>query len=172
LFRSWDGGQTWEEVLSLTTHPTREKWFPSAGGLILHSIVLNPTNGDLMWTAISAAGVFGTDDGGESWLPMNDSLRNVMPKYVSEPEMYPETGQCVHHLVHAAGREPRLYAQTHWGTYRSRGRRSRRVHPRIMALQWRYTPVIRILHTSFSSSVAVPLSSRGQATGVPDAGCR
>jgi photosystem II stability/assembly factor-like uncharacterized protein len=119
LFRSDDGGKTWEENVALNTHPTRDRWFPGAGGLIVHSIVLDPADANRMWVAISAAGVFRTEDGGESWQPVNSGLKNIMAKYEPQAEMYPEVGQCVHHLVPAAGDGGRLYAQTHWGTYRS-----------------------------------------------------
>ena len=89
------------------------------GGLITHSVVLDPANSNRMWVAISAAGVFRTDDGGRMWQPMNRGLKNVLAKYDPNVEMHPEVGQCVHHLVRAAGFGDRLYAQTHWGTYRS-----------------------------------------------------
>ncbi|HLF76839.1 MAG TPA: exo-alpha-sialidase [Dehalococcoidia bacterium] len=119
LFRSNDGGDTWVENVALSTHPTRDRWFPGAGGLITHSIVLDPTNRNRMWVAISAAGVFRSEDGANSWQSVNSSLKNILAKYEPNAEKYPEVGQCVHHLVHAAGNGDRLYAQTHWGTYRS-----------------------------------------------------
>ena len=119
LFRSEDGGEVWSEMPSLRNHPTAERWFPGNGGLIVHSIVLDPVDVDRMWVAISAGGVFGTQDGGETWQPMNMNLKNIIFKYDPNVEQYPEVGQCIHHLVHAAGDSPRLYAQSHWGTYRS-----------------------------------------------------
>ncbi len=119
LFRSEDGGASWVEEEALNNHATRDRWFPGAGGLIVHSIVLDPANPARMWIAISAAGVFRTDDGGASWSPANVGLKNIMAKYDSNVEKYPDVGQCVHHLVRAAGDSDRLYAQTHWGTYRS-----------------------------------------------------
>ncbi len=119
LFRSEDGGETWNEVPGLNNHPTRDRWFPGMGGMNAHSLVLDPADSNRMWVAISAAGVFRTDDGGESWQPMNSGLKNVMAKYDPNLELHPEVGQCVHHLVGVAGSENRLYAQTHWGTYRS-----------------------------------------------------
>ena len=118
LFVSHDGGATWEENVALNTHPTRDGWFPGAGGLIVHSIILDRTNPDRMWVAISAAGVFRSDDGGKSWTPQNDHLKNVLAKYEPNAELYPPYGQCVHHVV-AAAAPNRLYAQTHYGTYRS-----------------------------------------------------
>jgi len=119
LFRSDDGGETWLEEAALNNHSTRNYWGPGAGGLIVHSIVLDPANRDRMWVAISAAGVFRTQDGGASWQAMNSSLKNVLVKYDANAQLYPEVGQCVHHLVSAAGDGDRLYAQTHYGTYRS-----------------------------------------------------
>lgn len=119
LFRSDDAGETWLEDEALNDHPTRDRWEPGAGGLILHSIVLDPVNADRMWVAISAAGVFRTEDGGRSWQPFNSGLKNILAKYEPNAELYLEVGQCVHHMVCAAGGGDRLYAQTHWGTYRS-----------------------------------------------------
>jgi photosystem II stability/assembly factor-like uncharacterized protein len=118
LFVSHDSGATWEENVALNTHPTRDGWFPGAGGLIVHSIILDKANLDRMWVAISAAGVFRTDDGGKSWTPQNDHLKNILAKYEPNAELYPPYGQCVHHLTSSAATD-RLYAQTHYGTYRS-----------------------------------------------------
>ena len=117
LFRSDDGGETWTENAALSNHETRERWGPGAGGLCTHSVVVDPENPERMWIAISAAGVFRTEDGGSSWQPMNNSLKNIATKFDPNAELYPEVGQCVHHLVHAAGKNDRLYAQTHYGTY-------------------------------------------------------
>lgn len=114
LFRSEDGGETWAEVQGLTAHPSRPKWEPGAGGLCLHSIVLDPSDAQRMWVGISAAGNFRTGDGGKSWRALNKNLRAEFL-----PERFPEFGQCVHHLVLGAGRKPRLYEQTHCGVYRS-----------------------------------------------------
>jgi photosystem II stability/assembly factor-like uncharacterized protein len=119
LFVSHDGAESWEENVALNTHPTRDGWFPGAGGLIVHSIILDKADPKRMWVAISAAGVFRSDDGGESWQPANAQLKNVMAKYDPSAELYPAYGQCVHHLVAAAGEGNRLYTQTHYGTYRS-----------------------------------------------------
>ena len=119
LFRSSDSGVTWDEIPALTNHPTRAKWGPGAGGMCLHSIIVDPSNPDHISIAISAAGVFSTQDGGKTWDPMNSNLKYILNKFDSKIEKYPQVGQCVHHLVAAAGRNPRFYAQTHWGTYRS-----------------------------------------------------
>src|ERR671930_249013 len=76
LFRSVDGGQTWEELSGLRAHETGERWQPGAGGLCLHTILINPDDPQRMVIAISAAGTFRTDDGGETWRPINKGLRS------------------------------------------------------------------------------------------------
>jgi hypothetical protein len=114
LFRSDDGGATWSHVEGLTNHPTRPTWEPGAGGLILHTIVPHPTDRDRMWIAISAVGTFETRDGGLSWEPRNHGVRADF-----QPDPMPETGQCVHKLVAAAGEPEHLYQQNHCGVYRS-----------------------------------------------------
>jgi hypothetical protein len=75
LFRSEDAGRTWEEVTSLTRHPTRKHWMPGAGGMCLHSIQCDPTDSRRMYIGISAAGAFRTDDGGKSWAPINRGVK-------------------------------------------------------------------------------------------------
>ena len=112
LFKSLDGGDTWEEVKGLTSHPSREKWQPGAGGLCLHTIIEDPENENRKWVGISAVGVFRTDDGGETWQTMNKGVRAEF-----SPDRYPEFGQCVHDAVLAS--DGRLYQQNHCGVYRS-----------------------------------------------------
>ena len=119
LFSSADSGETWSQNEALVNHPTRDQWYPGAGGLITHSIVLDPLNARRMWIATSAAGVFRSEDDGASWQAMNHKIKSVQAKHDASSELYPEVGQCVHHLVRAPGKGDRLYAQTHWGTYRS-----------------------------------------------------
>lgn len=114
LFRSEDGGQTWNEVSSLTSHPSRPKWHPGAGGLCLHSIVVDQTNNNRMFVGISAVGVFRTEDGGATWTTANQGTRAEFL-----PEKYPEYGQCVHKLLMADGRSSLLFQQNHCGVYRS-----------------------------------------------------
>lgn len=114
LFRSSDSGATWEEIPGLNRHPTREKWTPGAGGLILHTILLDPANPGRIFVAISAAGVFRSDDAGRTWLPRN---KNTLADFL--PEEFPELGQCVHKLVLAPGSSDLLYQQNHCGVYRS-----------------------------------------------------
>jgi len=119
LFRSEDNGDTWTENAALSAHPTKGSWNPGAGGLILHSVVRDPKNTKRMWIAISAAGVFRTDDGGETWLAVNDHIRDPAASFDPNIPVYPEAGQCVHQLWHAAGDNDRLFLQGHEGTYRS-----------------------------------------------------
>jgi photosystem II stability/assembly factor-like uncharacterized protein len=112
LFRSDDGGSTWQEMKGLTSHPSRERWQPGAGGLCLHTILLDPDNANRMWVGISAVGVFRTLDGGETWETVNKGVRAEF-----QPEKYPEFGQCVHDAVRT--QDGRLYQQNHCGVYRS-----------------------------------------------------
>src|SRR4051812_9940549 len=99
LFRSDDGGESFRTVDGLVEHPTRDRWNPGAGGMCCHSIQLDPSDANRIYIAISAAGVFRTEDGGESWTPHN---RNVAADFFPE-NPYPEVGQCVHKLlVHPA----------------------------------------------------------------------
>lgn len=112
LFRSTDGGDTWSEVTSLTSHPTRPRWNPGAGGLCLHSIVVDPKNAKRMVVGISAVGVFRTDDGGITW---NTANRGTRASFMPDP--LPEFGQCVHKLLMA--NNGLLFQQNHCGVYRS-----------------------------------------------------
>ena len=114
LFRSDDGGKTWTHVAGLRDHPSRPGWAPGAGGLICHTIVPHPTDAARMWVAISAVGTFATEDGGATWEARN---RGVAACF--QPDPHPETGQCVHKLVMAAGEPDTLYQQNHCGVYRS-----------------------------------------------------
>jgi photosystem II stability/assembly factor-like uncharacterized protein len=111
LFRSDDGGKTWVINRALQEHPTRENWQPGAGGMCTHSIQL--TDGT-MYIAISAAGAFRSEDGGESWTPIN---KDVAAEFM--PDHYPEVGQCVHKLLVHPKKPERLWQQNHCGVYRS-----------------------------------------------------
>ncbi|MGU3493750.1 WD40/YVTN/BNR-like repeat-containing protein [Xanthobacteraceae bacterium A53D] len=115
LFRSTDGGETWVHLDGLQKHPTRPDWNPGGAGLILHSLVLDPADANKIWVGISAAGVFASEDGGETWEPRNAGTR---ADFMPEGQTYPEFGQCVHCVVMAPG-GGRLYQQNHCGTYRS-----------------------------------------------------
>ncbi len=114
LFRSDDGGATWQHVEGLRDHPTRPRWEPGNGGLCLHSIVAHPADPARMWVGISAVGTFETRDGGATW-----ELRNSGVRADFLPERYPEFGQCVHKIVMAAGEPEVLYQQNHCGVYRT-----------------------------------------------------
>jgi len=114
LFRSEDGGVTWHEVRGLNRHPTRSRWTPGAGGLTAHTILLDPADAKRMFVAISAAGVFRTEDGGKTWRPRNKGTRADFL-----PNKFPEFGQCVHKMVMAPGVPDLLYQQNHCGMYRS-----------------------------------------------------
>src|ERR1051326_8613490 len=114
LFRTTDGGKTWEELAGLRKHGTGPHWQPGAGGLCLHTILLEPTNPRRMYIAISAAGAFRTDDGGETWKPINRGLRS---NYIPDPEA--EIGHCVHHVAKHHSRPDVLFMQKHWDVLRS-----------------------------------------------------
>lgn len=116
LFRSNDGGQSWRHLDGLQRHPTRPEWQPGGAGLILHSLVVDPGDPDRIWVGISAAGVFHSADGGETWETRN---RGTRADFNPEDQRYPEFGQCVHCLVQASGMADRLYQQNHCGMYRS-----------------------------------------------------
>lgn len=117
LFKSEDGGGTWTPVDALNNHPTREEsWEPGAGGLILHCILPHPTDVNRMHVAISAAGVFRTDDGGKTWTPKN---RGTKACFLPEGKQWPEVGQCCHHLVMSPTNPNLLFQQNHCGVYRS-----------------------------------------------------
>jgi photosystem II stability/assembly factor-like uncharacterized protein len=116
LFRSGDGGRSWQEVAALRGHGTGPQWSPGAGGLGLHTIVQDPKNPQRMYIAISAAGAFRTDDGGASWKAINKGLKNP---YL--PEATPEVGFCVHRIAIHPSQPDVLYMQLHQGggIYRS-----------------------------------------------------
>ncbi|KPJ77900.1 MAG: hypothetical protein AMS19_12340 [Gemmatimonas sp. SG8_23] len=114
LFRSTDGGHTWQELPGLRNHATGDRWQPGAAGMGLHTIVLDPRTPDRITVAISAAGVFRTEDGGESWRPSNRGLKS---QYLPDPEA--EIGYCVHHLAMHPDRPDTLFMQLHWNVMRS-----------------------------------------------------
>jgi hypothetical protein len=114
LFESGDAGETWSPVNGLLNHEHRPRWMPGGGGLCLHTIVLDPANRRRMGVAISTAGFYRTDDGGETWRPRNEGVRAQFL-----PDKYPEFGQCVHKVVNHPSRPGRLFLQNHWGLYRS-----------------------------------------------------
>ncbi len=114
LFRSTDGGQTWGELSGLRKHGTGALWQPGAGGMCLHTILLDPQKPDRIYIAISAAGAFRSDDAGQSWQPIN---RGLTSEYIPEPEA--EVGHCVHHMALHPDRPNVLFMQKHWDVMRS-----------------------------------------------------
>ena len=114
LFRTTDGGQTWHELSGLRGHPSGPQWAPGAGGMCLHTILFDPKRPNRIYTAISAAGAFRSDDGGTSWKPINHGLRS---KYIPKPDA--EVGHCVHKLAMHPSQPNVLYMQKHWDVMRS-----------------------------------------------------
>ena len=114
LFRSRDGGKTWEELSGLRRHATGSRWQPGAGGMCLHTILLDPATPGRMYVAISAAGAFRSDDGGGSWRPVNRGLKSP---FLPEPEA--EVGHCVHRIAVNRARPATLFMQKHWDVMRS-----------------------------------------------------
>jgi len=114
LFRSTDGGENWKELPGLRGHGTGPKWQPGAGGLCLHTIILDPSNPKRIYIAISAAGAFRTDDGGTNWKPINRGLRS---QYI--PDQDAEIGHCVHHVAMNPMRPNVLFMQKHWDVMRT-----------------------------------------------------
>jgi len=114
LFRSTDGGENWQELSGLRGHGTGPMWQPGAGGMCLHTIILDPSNPDRIFIAISAAGAFRTDDGGKTWTPIN---RGLYSKYIPNPTA--EVGHCVHHVAMNPLRPGVLFMQKHWDVMRS-----------------------------------------------------
>jgi photosystem II stability/assembly factor-like uncharacterized protein len=114
LFRSTDGGVSWHELPGLRGHGTGPQWQPGAGGMCLHSVILDPADPERIYIAISAAGAFRSDDGGKSWKPINKGLYS---KYIPNPTA--ETGHCVHHIAMNPSRPGVLFMQKHWDVMRS-----------------------------------------------------
>jgi photosystem II stability/assembly factor-like uncharacterized protein len=114
LFRSTDAGQSWQELPGLRGHSSGSRWNPGAGGLCLHTILLDPTDRNRMFIAISAAGAFRSDDGGTSWRPINRGLRS---QYI--PDADAEVGHCVHRITMHRSRPSVLFMQKHWDVMRS-----------------------------------------------------
>ena len=114
IFRSTDGGTSWHELSGLRSHGSGPLWQPGAGGLCLHTIILDPANSDRMYIAISAAGSFRTDDGGVTWKPINDGLIST---FLPDPKA--EVGHCVHHVTMHPSRPSTLFMQKHWDVMRT-----------------------------------------------------
>ena len=114
LFQSKDGGHSWQELPGLRGHGTGPKWQPGAGGMCLHTIILDPKTAGRIYIAISAAGAFRTDDGGGTWKPINRGLHS---QFIPDPRA--EVGHCVHHVAMHPSRPNTLFMQKHWDVMRS-----------------------------------------------------
>jgi photosystem II stability/assembly factor-like uncharacterized protein len=114
LFRSSDGGLTWQELAGLRGHGSGPQWQPGAGGMCLHTVLLDPTNPRRIFVAISAAGAFRTDDEGRTWRPINRGLRS---QYI--PDDTADVGHCVHRIALHRARPDVLFMQKHWDVMRS-----------------------------------------------------
>jgi hypothetical protein len=114
LFRTTDGGKTWQELAGLRGHGSGPQWSPGAGGMGLHTILIDPGNHHRIFVAISAAGTFRTEDGGKTWKPINRGLKS---NYIPDPEA--EVGHCVHRIAFHPSRPNVLFMQKHWDVMRS-----------------------------------------------------
>jgi len=113
FFRSTDGGKNWHEMSGLRRQQG-DKWAPGAGGMGLHTILIDPTNPKRIFIAISAAGAFRTDDGGENWKPINRGLHS---QYIPDPDA--KVGHCVHRIALHPSRPNTLFMQKHWDVLRT-----------------------------------------------------
>ncbi len=114
LFQSKDGGKEWSELSGLRGHGSGPRWSPGAGGMCLHTILIDQNNPDRIYIAISAAGAFRTDDGGKTWKPINQGLRS---EYIPDPNA--EVGHCVHHLAMHQSKPNTVFMQKHWDVMRT-----------------------------------------------------
>jgi len=114
LFRTTDGGKSWHELTGLRGHGTGPDWMPGAGGLCLHTILLDPNDPDRIFVAISAAGSFRSEDGGKTWKPINTGLKS---QYIPDPDA--EIGHCVHRIAFHPSKPQTLFMQKHWDVMRS-----------------------------------------------------
>ncbi len=114
LFRTTDGGRTWQELAGLRDHKSAPSWQPGAGGMCLHTILLDPENAGRMFAAISAAGAFRSDDDGQTWRPINRGLKS---EFMPDPTA--EVGHCVHRIAMHPSRPDVLFMQKHWDVMRS-----------------------------------------------------
>ena len=114
IFKTTDGGKSWNELAGLREHGSGPRWQPGAGGMCLHTIVIDPTNPQRIYIAISAAGAFRTDDGGATWTPINQGLKS---EYIPDPNA--DVGHCVHRIALHPSRPDTLFMQKHWDVMRS-----------------------------------------------------
>ena len=153
LFRSDDEGASWTPIRGLNEHATRPQWNPGAGGMCLHTILIDPDDAQRMYVGISAAGAFRTDDGGEHWTPKN---RGVEAPFL--PDRYPELGQCIHKFALDPADPSTLYRQDHGGIYVSHDHGDRWVR------------IGKSLDDDFGFATATAPSRPGEAFFVPLAG--
>ncbi|HXA82023.1 MAG TPA: exo-alpha-sialidase [Methylomirabilota bacterium] len=114
LFKSTDGGKNWHELSGLRGHGTGPQWQPGAGGMCLHTIILDRKNPNRIYIAISAAGAFRSDDTGKTWKPINQGL---VSQFIPDPNA--EVGHCVHHVAMHPSKPDTLFMQKHWDVMRS-----------------------------------------------------
>jgi photosystem II stability/assembly factor-like uncharacterized protein len=114
IFRTTDGGKSWHELSGLRGHGTGPQWTPGAGGMGLHTILIDQTNNNKMYVAISAAGVFRTEDAGTTWKPINKGLKS---QYIPDPDA--EVGHCVHRIAMHKSKPDTLFMQKHWDVMRT-----------------------------------------------------
>jgi hypothetical protein len=114
LFRSTDGGQNWQEFRGLRGQSSAQRWQPGRTGMCLHTILLDPSNARRLFAAVMAAGVFRTDDAGETWHAINRGLKS---QYIPDPNA--EVGHCVHSITMHRSRPRVLFMQKHWDVMRS-----------------------------------------------------
>jgi hypothetical protein len=114
IFKTTDGGKSWQELPGLRGHPTGNKWGPGAGGMAVHTILLDQKNPKRMYIAISSAGAFKTEDAGKTWKPINKGLSS---QYIPDPNA--EVGHCVHRIAIHPSRPDVLFMQKHWDVMRS-----------------------------------------------------
>jgi len=114
IFRSTDGGMNWQELSGLRGHGTGPQWMPGAGGMGLHTILIDPKNPNRIFIAISSAGCFRTDDAGKTWKPINRGLKS---QYIPDPDAV--VGHCVHRIAMHPSRPNTLFMQKHWDVMRT-----------------------------------------------------
>ena len=160
LYVSRDDGQTWAEVEGLSSHPSRPHWHPGGGGMCLHTILIDPTDADRMWVAISAVGVFGTTDGGRTWAAMNKGIAPMVTTgSPDENAMF-----CVHRMALDPTRPDRLFLQFHAHTMTPDKRRSPGIY-RSDDAGGTWTPIDGQLPDHFGFPLAV--SRKGEVFAIP-----
>ncbi len=170
LFRSSDGGQTWQEFEGLR-QAKGHLWSPGTVEIYLHTIIQDPANPGRIYTAISAAGAFRTDDGGQTWKPVNHGLQSNYEL----PDPNAEVGHCVHSITMHPPRPNVLFMQKHWDVMRSddAGKSWHEVSgnlPSDLGLLLQYTPKSRKLSTSSPSRATGALPAGGNAAAFTAAG--